>query len=650
MLAAIRSFAKTKWAAGLFVLLILSFVTFNIRDMLHAKISTAVVTAGSREVSGSDFKRVFDNALKQVSQQQGQQVTLQDAVAAGFDKRVLSDLESSEAFAEYLRRIGVTPADKLVGDAIAKQPMFFDKLTGKFDQKAYESTLAQNNLTPKIYESLLRDELAQNHLAAGIGTGLKAPKTYGALIAAYGLESRNLSYFILDPHNVAPPTPPTDQELQTFLNQNAAALKRPEMRILTVVRFSAKAMAASMPVDEAAVTKLYNFRKDAASAPEKRSLAQIPVKDAATALAVAAKLKAGQDPAAVAKSIGAQPIVYTDAPKSGIGDPKIADAAFAMKTGDVSGLVQGALGMGVIKITDIKPAHVASLEEMRPQLEAQVKADTAGQKVYALVQKYEDAHSGGASMADSARAAGAAPESIGPITAQGTGLTGQPAPGLTQKLMQEAFKTPQGGESDLISESSGEYFAIRVEKVLPPAVPALAEVKEPLTRDYMITEMSKRLQAKAEELTSRVRKGESFESVAASVGAKVGQAAGVTRTSLQQNKVLGPDMSQKIFAAKKGEVFSGATAQVAVMVAKLDDVQPPAPAQAAMLVAQESDTLTGQLFQDIGLMLRNSARAKIKPVSDLARARSALGLSADTLPKDTPPKDGGKPASGSPAS
>jgi peptidyl-prolyl cis-trans isomerase D len=649
MLSSFRTLAKSPFAYVLFGLLIVAFAVFGIRDVFHGKITDAVISAGSRDVSPGEFKREFNRALKQVEQQQGQPVSVQEAAAAGFDSRVLSDMATNEAFAEFVRRMGVSPADSLVGDAIAKNPGFFNSISGKFDRDAYTKLLSDNQLTPAQFESLERDDIAQRHVAAAIGSGMRAPRTYGAVIAGYEFESRALTFFILDPRNVVQPTTPTDAQLQAFLNEHAADLKLPERRVLSVVRFSAKALTPSMPVDPTALQKLYEFRKDTASSPEQRSLVQIPVKDAATAASVAAKLRQGADPAAVAKGLGVQPIVYDNVAKSAIADPKIADAAFAMKAGEVSGPIQGGLGVGVIKLGAIKPAHQATLDEMRAQLEAQVRADAAVQKVFDQTQKYEDAHSGGANLADSAKAVGASVMSIGPITSQGADLTGQPVQGLSQKLMVDAFKLPQGGESDMENEGSGEYFAVRVEKVLPPAVPSLAEIKPRLLQAYMVTEMNKRLQAKADELTARVKKGESLETVAASISAPLQHAASISRASLAQNRSIGQEMAAKIFTAKAGEVFSAPTAQVAVMVARLDGVQPPAPMQAALLIARGQEQLSSQLFEDVGQMMRTAAVAKIKPTTDLARARLALGLSPDSLPQDGSAKSGAAPAKGTPA-
>jgi len=85
MLAAIRTFAKSWVAAVLIGLLVISFAVFGISDVFNAKITDAVVTAGSREVSSSDFKRMFENYKAQAEQRTGQPVSTEEAVKCGLD-------------------------------------------------------------------------------------------------------------------------------------------------------------------------------------------------------------------------------------------------------------------------------------------------------------------------------------------------------------------------------------------------------------------------------------------------------------------------------------------------------------------------------------------------------------------------------------
>ena len=646
MIAVIRAFVKSWFAKVLLSVLILSFVVFgvgSVRDVFRVRIHDAVVTAGSRQVSSDQFKRMFDNYKRAAEQQNNQQISLQDAVAQHLDTRVLQEVATNEAFAEFLRRSGLQPAATLIADAIRKQPAFFDPVSGRFDKTAYQQKLADNQLTPAMFESLLSDEIAQGHLQAGFQAGFKAPMTYEAVIAAYELEGRSLSYFLIDPAKLPEPATPTDAQLQAFMTQNAAALKRPEFRTLTVVRFSAKALAPSLTADPAAVEKLFNFRKDTLSSPEKRSLVEVPAKDAATAQAIVATLKAGMAPETAAKSIGVQPIVYNDAAKAAIADPTVAEAAFGMTPGQISGPIKGGLGYAVIKLASITPAKAAALDQVRPELEAQVRSDAAALKVYDAVQKYDDSHGGGASMADAAKAAGGALVSVGPVTAQGVDLTGHPVPGLTPKLLKDAFSLAPGAESDMEDESQGEYFAVRVDKVAPPALPTLAEIKEPLIRYFKTRALAQAVQAKADTLAQAIKKGQTLEAAAASVGATVGHAPNVTRAAMAQNRSISPELGAKLFTAKQGDVVTGATSQIAVMVARIDAVQTAPVADAARAVASQNRQFSGQMFQDLGEMARISARMSIKPTMDPVRARTALGIS----PEDAAKAAGG--AAGGPA-
>jgi peptidyl-prolyl cis-trans isomerase D len=399
------------------------------------------------------------------------------------------------------------------------------------------------------------------------------------------------------------------------------------------VRFSAKTLAPTLPVDQAAVEKLYAFRKDSLSTPEKRSLIEVPVKDAATAQAIAAKLNAGVAPDVAAKSVGAQPIVYTDAAKGAIADPKVAAAAFSMTAGQISGPVQGALGYAVIKLNAITPAKIATLDSVRTDLEAQVRTDAAAQKVYDQVQKYDDSHSGGASMTEAAKASGGTLVAVVPVTAQGVDEKRQPAPGLTPKLLKRAFSLAQGAESDMEEDGKGEYFAVRIDKITPPALPSLAEIREPLTRYFVARAQAQAMQAKADALAQAIRKGQTMEAAAASVGGAIGHVPNVTRTAMMQNRALSPELGAKLFNAKKGDVVTGATAQGAAIVARVDSVQSAPVADAARAVAAESQPFTGQMFQDVGEMARIAARDSIRPHMDPVRARTALGATPEEAAK-----------------
>ncbi len=644
MLSMFRTLANTWVARILLGLLAIAFVGWGIsgRGMV-GHLSNSVVDAGSHTVSPDSFKLIFRNALDKAGKQAGQTFTAQDAVDHGFDLMVLQGLSADEAFDELTTRMGVRPAPSLVIDQLRKQPDFFNPITGKFDANSYQQMVGQMGLTTNQFESQLRDEIGRDQLATGLAAGLKAPRTLGAVIADFELEARSLTYFVIEPKDIQQPAPPTDAQLMDFMKQNSAALMRPEMRTLTVVRFSPQALAVNMPVDQTALQKAYDFKKDTVSTPEKRSLTEVPVRDAATAALVAKRINAGESPEAVAKSINVQPIPYADALKSAIADPKVGEAAFAMKAGQPAASVQSDLsGYAVIKLTSISPGMTPTLEQMRAQLEPQVKLDAAKAKAYAQMKAFDDAQSAGATFDAAAEKAGVATSSIGPVSAQGQDPAKRPVAGLSAKLVKDAFSLPQGQVSDVEDEGGGEYFEVRVDKVAPPSLPDLADVRGQLSQDFIIQEVLKRLQAKADELTAAIKKGESLDAAAGSVKVQVAHAVDITRQSMAQNRALGGELLQKIFDAKQGEVFNGQTANVAIMVAHVDSVSPAAPGVAASMVLSQRTQLGEQLFQDMGDLARQAAKTRIKPSYDQALARQAIGVSTDQTPKSAAPAHGAK--------
>jgi hypothetical protein len=96
-------------------------------------------------------------------------------------------------------------------------------------------------------------------------------------------------------------------------------------------------------------------------------------------------------------------------------------------------------------------------------------------------------------------------------------------------------------------------------------------------------------------------------------------------------------MVEKLFAAKKGQVFDGQVGQVQVMVARVDAAAPASGVDAARATAGQGPAIAREIFQDLGDATRAVAVSAIKPVGDLNAARQAIGLSPEDMPKSSAP-------------
>ena len=631
MMSFFRSMAKSKllWivlglplVAGL---LSIGSVRQDLSGLFEPK--NAVIQAGPRTYTTVDFKREFDGYRRQ-AQQQGQQFTPDEAVAQGLDQQMLQSITQRESIAAVITKQGVSPSDNLVEDQIAKVKAFADPVTGKFDKKTYLQVLSQNDVTSDAFIQNERDQLAYTQFVAGLAAGMKPPRLYGALVSAYLYENRHLSLFGLKPDTLGKPPTPTDADLMKILKDNAGPLTIPETRQLSVVKFSAAALAPTVTADPAEVKKRYDFRKDTLSQPEKRSLLQISAKDAAQALEISTKLKAGADPAAVAKAAGLQaPLVYTDTPKTGVADSKVGDAAFQTPANGVSNPIQGNLGWAVIKVTGVTPAKVVTFDDAKASIEAEVKTEAAATKAYDLVQKYEAAHDKGSNLAESAKAAAVTPQSFPPVLATGMDPDGMPVAGLTQRMLKEAFALPQGGETDAVQDSKGEYFALRVEKVIPPTLPSLDKIKPRLVQAFIRREMGQRLNTKLTELKARVTKGESFDAVAQSVGSPITHPT-LNRQAAQQSRSLPPGLAAQIFSAKAGDVLIVAGGGLV----RIDSIEPVTPGVMAASLPGGQLAMARGILDEVQQEARAWAKDQIKPKVNLTLARSAIGASDKAAP------------------
>lgn len=634
---------KSALAAGIMIILMIAFLMSGSQGRLDAfrgGITGAVITAGGHSVSPADFKLAFDNQKQQLEQQYQTPISVDEAVKGGFDRQILAEMANQNAIREWLSRLGFRVSDRTLAADIHKNPNFANPVTGQFDPQVYKDLLAQNGITAKQYEQDEKETLAGTQFAVPLQLGSQAPSIYSALAAAFVSESRDASYFVVDEKSVPVPAKPTDAEVAAFLKDNAASYTRPEMRTFTVVRFDPKDFESQVTVDPAEIQKQFDFKKDTLSKPETRTVVQFPAKDANNAADIVKRLKAGADPVTLARANNTKLVTYDDKPKSAIPDAAVANAAFALKEGEISAPVKTQFGTYVVlKVEKVTAGAVATLESAKADIEKELKEKAATKKAYAAADIYDNAHKDGASMADAARKAGITPRTFGPVSADGAGLDGKPVEGLAPDVLQTAFATAAGSDSDSVKSKTeqGVYFTVRVEKVAPPAQIPLAEIKDKLVKQIMQQRVGKAMEEKALALQARLDKGESFEAVAKSAGFTPAKITGATRQEQDKYvKDFGRQFAGGLLSQKAGATFMAATPK-GIAVVKIDAVKTGDPKQMALFTAAQRAPFGRQLIQDISPQLTDYARTRVKPKIHRDAALTAIGLDPKAYP-DKPKK------------
>jgi peptidyl-prolyl cis-trans isomerase D len=629
----------------------------SVRSLFGGRIENAVVQAGGRAITPAEFQKMFQRNAQTYQERTGQAFPLEEVVRQGADKGMLQDLATQEAYFEMLSRSGIRPSDEVVATELRRQAesgqapgltQIFDSVTGKFRPAALMQLLNNNGLTMAQFQRQLSDDIANGDFNAAYREGFEPARIYSAVQATLLLENRDVTYFAIPASTVGVPPPPTDAQLTALIQQHKADLMLPERRKLSLVRFSAKAIAPTLTVDPAQVQQQFDARKSTYGKPELRSLVEIPLNDPKQAAAVQAGLAKGEDPTAVAKSVGAEAVTYDSQPQSAIVDRKAAAVAFEMQAGQVSGPVQGDFKTVILKVTAITPAQAPDLNAARAQIEAALRQQMASDKALDLSQKFDDLRTGGASLTEAAAKLGLPVVSVGPVNADGKDLTGQVNPALSQKLLTTAFQLPAGGDSDVSQDADkGEFYSVHVDQVVPPSLPGLNEpnVRQILTQVYMQQTVISALQKKAAEAQGLLKAGQTFEAVAPKYGGVVSHHVGLQRLTAQQAvQQYGQDFLAATFGVKPGALFVvGSDALKGFVVGRLDAVRPADPQQVALLVEAVRQRSAQPYLEGLQDAARQAAVKLIKPTSDLTLARNTVGIDAATVARAGKPAAPGGP-------
>jgi peptidyl-prolyl cis-trans isomerase D len=202
-------------------------------------------------------------------------------------------------------------------------------------------------------------------------------------------------------------------------------------------------------------------------------------------------------------------------------DQTVADAAFALKEGEVSVPVQGRFGTVLLRVVKIEPGKVPALDEVAAQIRNDLGAERAKQQLNDLYNKVEDELSIGKPLAEVAEGFKLSTHTV-EVDRAGQDLSGKPVSDLpdAQRILASAFTTDIGIENDPV-QFEGGYIWYEVAGITPSRDRTLDEVKDQVETRWRDDEIASRLKAKAGELLDKVKGGASLADAAAAAGLKV---------------------------------------------------------------------------------------------------------------------------------
>jgi peptidyl-prolyl cis-trans isomerase D len=523
--------------------LVVSFAIWGIGDIFRGYDRSSVATIGRTKITIEQFRNQYNDRLQQYSRRLGRPITPDQARALGLDRLVIGQIITEVVLDERARALGLALSDAEVAKQITNDPAFRGP-NGQFDRLRFEQTIRAAGYTEGRFVAEQRRQLLRRELAGTIAAGLSAPKALVEAANRYQNEQRSIEYVLLDRAQAGDIPQPAPDVLAKYFEERKILFRAPEYRKLVIVSLIPWEQARWIEIPEADLKRAYEERKGRYTTPERRHILQIDFPNAEAASAAAERITKGTSFADIAKELGKseKDIDLGTVDKSAVIDRAVADAAFALKEGEVSAPVQGRFGTVLVQVLKIEPEQVRSLEQVAGELKQELATARAKSEIFDVYNKVEDARAEGRPLAETAANLKLEARTV-EVDRSGRDPAGAPVniPDA-QRLLASAFTTDVGVERDPLQVQDG-YVWFDVVGITSSRERSLDEVKDQVEARWREQEIASRLEAKATAILDKLKAGTTLADIAAQDRLKL-----ETLTGLKRGEASGPLSASAIAA------------------------------------------------------------------------------------------------------
>ena len=570
---------------------------------------SVVASVGGDKVTDLDVQR-------QIAMLTRGQTNLPKGILAMYIPNIINQLIEQKAMAYKAKQMGLTISDQELGDTI--QSEFAAQMGGKFDMQMYQAFLSQQGLTPAAFEAQQRDSM----LAARLENLEKQSLVISDADARAEYQRKSLKvglqYIGFDKAQFLAKVNADPAAMKAYFDKNRQQFRIPEKRSFDLIEGSTADYMQSAQVPEAQLQKDYQDGIDSFRTPERVRVRHILIKtqgkpkEEAPALRAKAEgilkqLKGGADFAELAKKNSEDP---GSAEKGGeLGwvthgqmVPNFEKASFALKPGEMSGIVDTEYGYHIVQAEEKQEAHTQTFDEARPQLLLEAKKQVAAD----TLRKNIDAAHNEVVRTPTQAAAIAAKFGLKYVKQENV-ANGSPLPDLPNatELSTAITTAVKGAVTDFYSFDNAAKSAFAIVTNIAPARNAeYSEVESDVRQRYASSEAERLTQEAAKQAAESARKGESLEALAKQYGTTVKTAAPFSVDGAAEGIGSGVQLAAA-FKANVGDTIGPVNTGTGEFVCKVSekiaaDMGQYAAGKAAIVQGLEQDRLRVQqpLFRD----------------------------------------------------
>ncbi len=576
-----------------------------------------VAAVGDDQVTTVDVQRAVQRMTRNQS-------NLPKGLLAMYVPSLVNQLIEAKAMAYKAREMGLRVSDDELANAI--QAEFSSQVGAKFDMSIYQAVLNQQGLTVADFEKEQRERmlgvrLESMELQSLIVSGQDAKAEYGRKNLKVGLQ-----YVAFEAKDFASKVNKDPAAVKAYFDKNRSLFRTPEKRDFDLIVGTTADFVQAAKISDDQLQKEYQDSLDSYQLPERVKVRHILIKTQGKPKEEAPKLKAkaedllkqiqhGGDFAELAKKNSDD---TGSAQKGGeLGwivrgqtVPNFEKAAFSLKPGQLSGIIETEYGYHIIQVEDKQAGHTQTFEEVKPQLLAEDQKQAGADN---LKKAIDAAHTEIARNPAQAEAIAKKYNLKFFKLSNFVSSASMPEMGTQPEVMNSVFSASKGAVTDVVDvDSQGKDAFAVITNVIPARNAEYAEVQADVLQRYITAESTRLSQDAAKTAADRARKGESLESIAKEYGLAVKTAAPFTIDGAAEG-IGAASLLSAAFKAKEGDVVGPVAAQSGQFVCKVSQKIPADMSQ----FAKNKDAIVQNLTQQRQALQQPLFRASV--VSELRR-------------------------------
>jgi peptidyl-prolyl cis-trans isomerase D len=550
MLQKIRDKLTGGFAMAILAIIFVPFAFFGLTNYNFLSAGWAA-KVDDAEISLFQLENAYQNQLLQLSEYGELPAEYLTSIKSSILERLIRDTLVELHVAES----GYAIDDGMVMEMIQGAPQFQED--GVFKKELYYTWLDQTAQDARVFEAQQRQAMRNSQLQRGIGaTAFVTPAEYRRYLNLV-TEQRQVSIATFDVAALAETVIVKDEDVSAYYEARPNDFMSPETVDFEYIDLRRDWLMQTIEITEEELVQLYEETKDRYQQDEQRQVSHILITfdddEAAAeeqATALAARANAGEPFEDLARqyskdggtseqggSLGT--VLQSQFPGA------LGDAIFGIQKGEIQGPVKSDFGFHIIRVDDIIAGGALPFDQVRSELEADLKTRMVDLRFIELERALSDALFDANDLQMMA-------ETSGLTVMQSTGYTrsgGEPY-GANQAMIDTIFDEAvlvNGQISDVIEVDNNRSSVVQVTEYHPEARKTLDEVRDDITFTLQSERALNMIQDRARRFSEALQEGKEFDVAASEVEAAVTPAVIVGR----QDEKIDAAVLDAVFRARK---------------------------------------------------------------------------------------------------